>query len=144
MIEQSTEQSVKPSPGPYKIWCEDEQVEGVPCIEIGRGTIPSPGAKSLCLVQSTLDPKTDKFALTVEDWANAKLFAASWETAAERDRLVALNEKLVTVLETVRHIIGMPNDHTIGDVWRVQKMIDAVLSEARQPPVHRSLKAEGG
>ncbi len=100
----------KHTPGPYDIWCEDEQVPDVPCIEIGRGKIPSPEAKSLCLVQSTLNEETDKFVLTDEDWANARLFAAA------PDMLEALEN------------IENDNEHMPSTAW---DLIQAAIAKAR-------------
>jgi len=119
--------TAEPSPGPYDIWGEDEEVPGVPCIEIGRGKVPSREAKSLCLVRSTLDER-DNFVLTDQDWANAKLFAASWATAAERDRLVAVNEGLVALLqEALPHVEQMALEVATGPIrGPVEKLVGAM------------------
>ncbi len=65
--------------------------------------------------------------------ANAELLRASWETAAERDRLVGMNKLLVDALTILRPMCGFPNDYTIGDIWRAQKLADTALAAARPP-----------
>ena len=125
-----------PTPGPYAIWCEDEQVPDVPCIEIGRGKIPSPEAKSLCLVQSTLDERTDTFVLTDEDWANARLFAAAPETAAERDRLVEDFERLRDAISDNLPGLSAIDDGTwheyTGDLVLKEDQWNAIVAATRE------------
>ena len=55
------------------------------------------------------------------------------ELRAERDRLLALNERLVKALKRLRPMCGAPHDYTIADVWQAQQEADDVLDEARKP-----------
>ena len=92
------------TPGPYEIWGEDEQMPKVPCIEIGRGKIPSSKAKSLCLVQSTLNEETGEFALNKEDRANAHLFAAAAELLEALKCMTVLAQNMRDAIETGQNI----------------------------------------
>lgn len=97
------------TPGPYEIWGEDEQVPGVPCIEIGRGKVPSPEAKSICLIQSTLNEDADKFLLTKEDWANAHLLAAAPDLITALRNITALAQNMRDALEVGAPVEIIPN-----------------------------------
>ncbi len=72
-----------------------------------------------------------------ELWANARLLASAKATAAERDRLVKVNEGLVKALEklmaginAMRFGDGPPPLHEWQEVWDEAR---AALDEARQP-----------
>lgn len=59
--------------------------------------------------------------------------AAGTAAAAERDRLLVVNKKLVTALKILRPMCGAPDNYTIADVWKAQKLADDVLAEAHKP-----------
>ncbi len=65
------------TPGPWRIWGEDDIAPNVPCLAVGCGEIGTPTCKEICLVDSTLDNMGDEFNLTHEDHANARLIAAA-------------------------------------------------------------------
>ncbi len=100
-----------PDPGPYSL--EHGEIRG------------RDGKKVADVTLSFKDSATFK--------ANGQLLAASWETAAECDRLVVMNEKLQTLVQAL--LDNDPDDDaadgvTVLDVWR--KDARAILAEARE------------
>ena len=165
-----TEQSHKPTPGPYHI----ELIRRRQGWEIR-------GPKNEVIAEGPIwEPEHSE-----ELWATAELLRASWETAAKRDRLVEALDGLILVCCRTGESLKDFEEQAAAFQWETGKMrpgkdvpmgaadlgatpkeyrdwVDGkvteartVLSEAGKPPVHRpvrrspqgvggSLKGEGG
>jgi len=49
---------------------------------------------------------------------------------AANARLIAAAPDLLATLKTLRPMVGSPDGHTVGDVWRAQKQADAAIAQA--------------
>ena len=112
----------EPTPGPWKIiWPGDELAS--PSLKY-----PNVVGDGLWTVAHILGGSH------LERRANAHLIAASWETAAERDRLVKVNERLVEALKALLHETELSGNANADDYgWpTVVPQARAALAEAQQ------------
>lgn len=101
----------KPTEGPYGIIGDSESAPGVPCIEINAGEMGVTTFRAICDVSPTL--KDDgEFVLTPENWATARLLAASWDM---REALEKARDELN--LLTNPHIIFDVHQHADTNEW---------------------------
>ncbi len=114
-----------PTPGPWEA-CE-------------RGAYSDFDGNSRVILGSDRRIAVVQHSGTPEDEANTLLIAAAPETAAERARLVVVNEGLVALLqEALPHVEAMANSLTImtgpivGPVDRLASEIQTALDEARK------------
>ncbi len=111
-----TDQPAAPTPGPYTT--DPDFLHEVVL-----------GADGVMVADCNILPRDENI-----NRANARLFAASWATAAERDRLVKVNEGLVKALEALlreTELAGNANADDYG--WpTVIPQARAALDEARK------------
>ncbi len=112
----STEQHAAPTPGPYEL--------DVSCGGVLHIHAPNHGCIAVIYCGGQNPDRNAK------QRANARLFAASWETARERDRLVAVNERLVYACQILVRLVGLK---VLGDTPSEVKFARAVLDEVHKP-----------
>ena len=88
---QPAEKRAEPTPGPWTFRCALTPSDG----GYDYGIIAKRGEKSYCIAEVI---EVVDYGLHLNAEANARLIAAAPDTAAERDRLKAVNEELRTVL----------------------------------------------
>ena len=115
-----TEQHAEPTPGPYYVWLPRSSGQGCRAIRTEKGR--THGTYRGTEIAYTVGLSNDAV-----DKANANLLAASWETAAERDRLVTL---LAKVLDICGQNVG-----PLGRSYKIlclEEEIRAALAEAQK------------
>lgn len=114
------------TPGPFFVLGEDE-VDGVPVIEVFGGVLGTSSYKQIAYVQPTHE--AEDFLLTDEDKANATLIAAAPDLAEELKRLVYEVDGCIRAFEMeMRLAIGNTNYNALE--LRV-KSSNAALAKAK-------------
>ncbi len=78
---------------------------------------------------------TDGIVATIEDGGLLIDTAPPTFSREEMDahaRLIAAAPDLLAALKTLRPMVGSPDGHTVGDVWRAQKQADDAIAKAQE------------
>ena len=95
-----TDQPAAPTPGPWEWSIHDHSMATLHGPDMMRDHVLAVGPCRAC-IERVKDGEWKWGRCTTPTETNAKLLAASWATAAERDRLVVVHEGLVKALERI-------------------------------------------